>query len=80
MSGLQCTSAFVVQFRTRTDLEAGRVDGRVEHVMSGQTAQFHSVGELIEIMKAVLKEPQTKAHEEGSRVRRYCPSVNYKAD
>jgi len=37
--------AFVVQFRTETDMERGQFEGRVEHVVSGQATPFHSLEE-----------------------------------
>jgi hypothetical protein len=46
--------AFVVQFREGTNLEHGRVDGRVEHVVSGQATRFTSVEELVAFMAQVL--------------------------
>ena len=32
--------AFVVQFRVGMDMEHGQLDGRVEHVVSGQATRF----------------------------------------
>jgi len=46
--------AFVVQFRVGTDLEHGRLDGRVEHVMSGHATRFQSLEELVAFMARVL--------------------------
>lgn len=46
--------AFVVQFRTETALEQWHVEGRVEHVVSGQSAHFHSLEELFAFMARVL--------------------------
>ncbi len=40
------TRAFVVQFRQRTDVRCGVVDGRIEQISSGEAAQFHSWAEL----------------------------------
>jgi len=48
MNDYHHAGAFVVQFRTVTDFECGRVEGRVEHVASGQTAHFESATELLE--------------------------------
>jgi hypothetical protein len=33
--------AFVVQFRVETNLEQEQMEGRVEHVVSGQATRFH---------------------------------------
>ena len=46
--------AFVVQFRAETEVEQGRFAGRVEHVVSGQAAQFQSLAELVAFMGRVL--------------------------
>jgi len=35
--------AFVVQFAAHTALDAEDLAGRVEHVVSGQVTQFHSM-------------------------------------
>lgn len=46
--------AFVVQFTTGTDLAAGPVSGRVEHVQSGRAAQFASLDELLRFVGTIL--------------------------
>jgi hypothetical protein len=46
--------AFVVQFRAETDVEQGRYTGRVEHVVSGQSAHFASLEELLAFIARVL--------------------------
>jgi hypothetical protein len=48
--------AFVVQFQTDADLEAGRAVGRVEHVVSGQATLFQSLEALLAFMAGVLRE------------------------
>ena len=52
----QSNAAFVVQFREGTDLEAGRLEGKVEHIASYKAARFHSVDELIAFMARMLTE------------------------
>lgn len=46
--------AFVVQFRTETQVEAGHLRGRVEHVVSGQATHFQSLEELLAFIGRVL--------------------------
>ena len=46
--------AFVVHFRTDTDITRGRITGRVEHVVSGQSIHFESLEELLAFMELVL--------------------------
>jgi hypothetical protein len=46
--------AFVVQFDTHTDVERGHLAGRVEHVVSGQAMQFHSLETLLAFMAQLL--------------------------
>jgi hypothetical protein len=54
----QRAGAFVVQFRTATDFEVGRVEGRLEHVVSGATAHFESAAELLELFARLWKDVQ----------------------
>jgi hypothetical protein len=46
--------AFVVHFRTDSDVTHGRVAGRVEHVASGRITYFSSLEELLAFMGRVL--------------------------
>jgi hypothetical protein len=46
--------AFVVHFRTDTDITQERITGRVEHVVSGQSAHFDSLEELLAFVARVL--------------------------
>jgi len=46
--------AFVVHFRLSTDIAQGRIAGRVEHVVSGQSTHFDSLEELLAFMARVL--------------------------
>ena len=54
MTGWQSNAAFVIQFREDTDIEAGRLEGKVEHIASYQAARFHSVNELMTFIARVL--------------------------
>ena len=36
MEGWQSKAAFVIQFRESTDIQAGRVEGKIEHIASYQ--------------------------------------------
>lgn len=56
MEDWQYKAAFVIQFRPPTDLEAGRFEGRVEHVLSGKAMRFHSLDQLLTFIKCVLIE------------------------
>jgi hypothetical protein len=46
--------AFVVQFRTETDIVRGPFRGRVEHVLSGQATHFASGEDLLAFCARVL--------------------------
>ena len=46
--------AFVVQFLATAEVAAGRLEGRVEHVVSGQATHFHSLEDLLAFMARVL--------------------------
>ena len=53
---LASNRVFVEQFRLPPPGEPGRYDGRVEHLVSGQVARFHSLEELLAFMIRVLTE------------------------
>ena len=48
--------AFVVQLSADANLDAGRVTGRVEHVVSGHAATFASLDDLLAFMAWELRE------------------------
>jgi hypothetical protein len=47
-----------VQFRTQPTGVSSAYDGRVEHLVSGQEARFHSLEELLAFMVRVLTDVQ----------------------
>ena len=56
--------AFVVQYAPDTQIEAGRVRGRVEHVVSRNASHFESLEALLAFMARVLREVTT--HEQAA--------------
>lgn len=56
MEAWQSKAAFVVQFRESTDVDAGRLDGKIEHIPSCQATRFHSLDELLAFIARVLAE------------------------
>ena len=52
----QRNGAFVIQFAPNVDIGAGRMEGRVEHVASSKSVQFHSLDELLTFLDGVLTE------------------------
>jgi hypothetical protein len=56
MAGWQYRAGFVIQFHPETDIEAGRFEGKVEHVASCESARFHSLEELLGFIARVLAE------------------------
>jgi hypothetical protein len=46
--------AFVVHFRTSSNIACGPIEGRVEHVVSGQSTHFDSLEKLLAFMARVL--------------------------
>ena len=58
---LPTNRVFVVQFRTQPTGEPSRYDDRVEHLVSGQVARFHSLEELLAFMIRVLADVQQQA-------------------
>jgi hypothetical protein len=55
---LPTNRAFVVQFRALPTGALPPYEGRVEHVVSGQVARFHSLEELLAFMIHVLTDVQ----------------------
>jgi len=51
---LSPTRAFVVQFREEPESGRGRFAGRVEHMVSGHAARFHSPQDLLAFFAQVL--------------------------
>lgn len=54
MEPWQSRAAFVVQFRGDTDVAAGRIEGKIEHISSYEAARFHSVEELLAFVGRIL--------------------------
>ena len=55
-SSLPSDRVFVVQFRRQPSGAPSGYAGRVEHLVSGQVARFHSLEELLAFMTRVLAE------------------------
>jgi hypothetical protein len=53
-AGLPAERAFVIQLRADADLARGVVRGRIEHVVSGTSARFESVDELLDCMRDIV--------------------------
>jgi hypothetical protein len=58
---LPTNRVFVVQFRIQPPGAPSRYDGRIEHLVSGQVARFHSLEELLAFMTRVLAEVEHQA-------------------
>lgn len=56
MEGWQSRAAFVIQLRESTDVEAGKVEGRIEHIASYRSARFQSADEMFAFIARVLNE------------------------
>ena len=61
---LPTNRAFVVQFRAQTSEGSVTYGGRVEHLVSGQEARFHSLEELLAFMVRVLVDVQKSSDPE----------------
>jgi hypothetical protein len=55
--------AFVVQFQSDTVFEQGHLEGRVEHVVSGQAITFQSLETLLAFMAQVLGAERARSAE-----------------
>jgi hypothetical protein len=58
---LPTNRVFVVQFRSQPPGASSPYDGRVEHLVSGQAARFHSLEELVGFMVSVLADMQAQS-------------------
>ena len=56
MEGPNYRFAFVIQFRPETDADAGRFEGKVEHVASYEATSFSSLEELLGFIARILTE------------------------
>jgi hypothetical protein len=56
MEDWQSKAAFVIQFRPGTDIGAGQLEGKVEHIASYEAARFHSLDELLAFIARVLSQ------------------------
>ena len=61
---LPAQHAFVVQLTSDTDVEAGRMAGRVEHLVSHRTTRFESFAELVSAMSELLRQAARLAGEQ----------------
>ena len=52
--------AFVVHFRLSTNIAQGPIEGRVEHVVSGQSTHFDSLEELLAFVARVLTQQRER--------------------
>jgi hypothetical protein len=64
MNGLQQKTAFVIRFQPDSDIEGGRVEGKVEHVASYKATTFHSLDELLSFLAETLAEVRADKQEE----------------
>jgi hypothetical protein len=58
---LPTNRVFVVQFRAQPTGASPSYDGRVEHLVSGQVARFHSLEELLAFMIRMLTDVEEHA-------------------
>jgi hypothetical protein len=58
---LPTNRVFVVQFRAQPTGTSPSYAGRVEHLVSGQVARFHSLEELLAFMIHVLTDVEAQA-------------------
>jgi hypothetical protein len=65
--------AFVVQWAIDTQIEAGRIHGRVEHVVSRHATRFTSLEELLAFMARVLREVAARDRPPRAPLRRFPP-------
>lgn len=60
MARWQSEAAFVVHVGESSDIEAGRLEGKVEHIASYRATRFYSVDELLAFIARVLAESRDR--------------------
>jgi hypothetical protein len=50
------TQPFVIQLRPETDIEAGRFEGKVEHLATHKSTRCHSLDQVLDFIASVLAE------------------------
>lgn len=60
MTEWQSKAAFVVHVGESSDFEAGRLEGKIEHIASYKATRFHSVQELLAFIARVLAESRDR--------------------
>ena len=56
MEAWQSRAAFVIHFPEGTDIEAGRIEGKVEHIATFTALRFQSLDELLAFVARILAE------------------------
>jgi hypothetical protein len=60
MEKWQSKAAFVIHLRESTDVAAGRLEGKVEHITSFRAARFRSIEELLAFIARILAEDRDR--------------------
>lgn len=60
IAALPLERAFVLQIAAEADLVAGRLGGRVEHVVSGRAARFRSLRQLLAFLESAAGAPTAR--------------------
>jgi hypothetical protein len=63
MTEWQSKAAFVIQLREGTDVGAGQLAGKVEHIATYRSTRFHSVADLLAFITTVLAEEKRRGEE-----------------
>ena len=56
--------SFILRLYQNVDLDAGRISGWVEHVVSGEASEFRSLSDLIDVIGRLLRRPSPPKAEE----------------
>ena len=63
MNDWQYNNAFVIQFRSGIEIGEGQFAGRIEHVASCMTTQFHSLEEFTAFVAQIIDHVRTYQEE-----------------
>jgi hypothetical protein len=62
--GLSIHRSFLLRLHAGSELSSGEISGQVEHVVSGETREFGSVGDLLKSIGLLLRNDNREARKQ----------------
>jgi len=75
-SGWQHKGSFVIKFKSETDPDAERFQGRIEHVATSRIAQFESLEEMLRFLRKVLRDVRFEFQQADTLTEEITPADN----